>query len=89
MSTCESCAHFRGHEPGFDGRIWGAPEGVDDAEASRWGTCEFVIDTNDAHEGPHSERAYPQDASGYRAWLMIREDFGCVEHQPANKETQP
>jgi hypothetical protein len=85
VTTCETCVHFRRYVPDEDGRIWGGPEGLAQAEAPRWGTCTFVIDTNDARHEPHSERAYPQDASGYQAWLMVREDFGCIEH--TSKET--
>lgn len=76
---CETCVHFDRHEP--DQARFGAPDGVEGDELLRWGNCRFVIDTNNAREEPHSERAYPQDASGYRAWLMVREDFGCIDHQ--------
>lgn len=78
---CETCVHFRRYEPDPEGRFWGAPDGVRGAESLRWGTCDLIIDTKDARVQPHSERAYPQDASGFSAWLMVREDFGCIEHE--------
>ena len=78
---CATCKHFDRYELDDTGRCFYGPDGVQEDEvARRWGQCRLIVDTNDAGAGePHSERAYPGDASGYRAWLMVREDFGCVE----------
>lgn len=84
--TCETCVHFTRLTPDDlayelgQSRYRKLPEGIDQQEGPRWGMCSLVVDTNDARDKPHSERAYPRDASGYHAWLTVREDFGCIEH---------
>lgn len=87
-ASCESCR-------------WWSPISDEDHEylagvvettgGTRWGRCRFVVDTNDQRDelhGQHSTRAYPQDASGYSAWLEVRSDFGCIEHEPASLRGQ-
>lgn len=58
-----------------------------------WGQCSFLVDAERFWDPtvPHSERAMPKDASGFQAWIIVRDDFGCVEHTPAgdNTETPP
>lgn len=88
MSTCATCRWFSPSD--YDGPH--DPETGDELEPGRWGTCSFILDSGGVVERyqdgqlvrevkPHSARAYPQDASGYSAWLVVRQDFGCVEHE--------
>lgn len=70
---CGSCRWFKLSPYPED-----APEGED---PTRWGRCSFVNDNAEHGDPkPRSIRAYPQDASGYSAWLVVRTDFGCIEH---------
>ena len=79
MGNCGDCRHFEVYEiEEFERREYpGAEMG--------WGTCSFLRDSESYYERhgeenpPQSDRAYPQDASGYHAWLRVRSDFGCVE----------
>lgn len=77
---CAGCRWFARTE--YDGPV---DEDLEEVEPERWGVCQFIRDSarkpwrEDEVKLPRSGRAYPQDSSEYSAWLVVREDFGCVE----------
>jgi hypothetical protein len=81
MDTCKSCKHWErngtpiGYSLGLGycrniPMFWNATEWDEEGEGRRF------IDKYKDH------KAFAQDGSDYVAYLLTRQDFGCVSHEP-------
>lgn len=80
VSNCQTCRYW---EPV---RYAVRPEDrVDrDAQPGSWGNCTLIGDTSGQYredaDRERSHRAFTQDSSKYRSWLLTRSDFGCIDY---------
>ncbi len=84
VGACADCGHWArrsGHDPNA-----AEFESVEDEAANRvayeqWGYCAMASGEAD---GPRvvGTKAYAQDCESYKATLLTREDFGCVQWEP-------
>lgn len=82
MERCKTCAHRREAGEYQNWRrfgfgecakmpmFWGATEWTDDDAIERRIKAEFS-----------GQKAFLQDGSDYRAYLIVADDFGCVHHK--------
>jgi len=80
---CKTCKWFDPYpelvDPADDDSNW---EGEPPARGLlRWGTCKAMPSADDTTGGKPGSRAYTSDASGYRSWFTVQQDFGCIEHE--------
>lgn len=80
MNNCETCKHWKTaeeHEPwqGFGlGRCQNVP--------MFWNATEWDEDgVRTVRDQYKNIKAFTQDGSDYRAYLLTRPDFGCVSHE--------
>lgn len=78
MNTCGTCKHF-----GPELEDWN--ESVGDIAPTGYHTCQ-LINLRRAEQKIPPPLAYAQDGSDYRACLIVRSEFGCVEWTAAGKE---
>lgn len=79
MSTCGTCQHWKQPTPDADDYDLGVSDQSSEEVARTYGRCQRIVHIKDT---PATDPAGTQDASGYRASIRCRTDFGCILHEP-------
>lgn len=80
---CETCRHWNSTE--YAGTVRRASG---EREPGPWGFCMLLSDYGGGEDEPGglvSTLAFTLDSSDWRSWLMVRADFGCVEHETSSE----
>lgn len=91
MKTDERCANCRHWERRNAEKAYLDDESPDAVAAyERWGFCDMASSDGDKPTQP-STLAYARDYESYKAELITREDFSCVqwENRPTNANVPP